>query len=194
MKSILLLSLSLLAPTVSARSILKKKTPILIYKSTAKKNGFKQLDSNLYERVLVANSAQLSSDRYGITLMNKEDKASRVQFEYLLDTTKELSYMHLDYNLKCTGKCLIETRVRCESKNQDRPKVTKIVSLELNNEEKILSSKKLKLAPSSCTKGLYFIENYTLLDYTSRLQIRSIKPIVKPLILSKSSATKKTRL
>ena len=71
-------------------------------------------------------------------------------------------------------------------KNQDRPKVTKIVSLELNNEEKILSSKNLKLGPSSCTKGLYFIESYKLLGYTSRLQIRSIKPVVRPLIISKT--------
>ncbi len=194
MKFILLLSASLLAPAAGARSILKKKTPILIYKSTAKKSGFKVLDSNLYERVLVGNSAQLSSDRYGITLTNKEDKASKVQFEYLLDTTRELSHMYLEYNLKCTGKCSIQTRVRCESKNQDRPKVTNIVSLELNNEEKTLSSKKLKLGPSSCANGLYFIEKYTLLDYTSRLQIRSIRPIVKPLILSKGSTRKKTKL
>ena len=126
--------------------------------------------------------------------MNKEDKASKVQFEYLLDSTRELSHMHLEYNLKCSGKCSLETRVRCESKNQDRPKVTKIVSLELNNEEKILSSKNLKLGPSSCTKGLYFIESYKLLGYTSRLQIRSIKPVVRPLIISKTRTRQKTKI
>ena len=116
MKTILLLAASLSVPTAMARSILNKKTPILIYQSTAKKNGSKILESNLYERVLVENSAQLSSDRYGITLMNKEDKASKVQFEYLLDSARELSHMHLEYNLKCSGKCFLEARVRCESK------------------------------------------------------------------------------
>ena len=44
MKTILLLAASLSVPTAMARSILNKKTPILIYQSTAKKNGSKVLE------------------------------------------------------------------------------------------------------------------------------------------------------
>ena len=186
-----LLTFSFLTPHLHARSILKTKTPILIYKSKTRRDDTQIFSSDIYERISVAKSATLSSDRYGITLMNRQDTKSKIQFEYLIESKGDSGLFNLEYHLSCIGACLVKTRVRCESNNQDKPKITRIASLSMLNEDKVLHSKKLRLDERSCSKGLYFIETYTIDGISSRLQIKSVKPRFHRTFARKATETKK---
>ena len=103
-----LLTFSFLTPHLHARSILKTKTPILIYKSKTRRDDTQIFSSDIYERISVAKSATLSSDRYGITLMNRQDTKSKIQFEYLIESKGDSGLFNSNTTLVVSALVLLK--------------------------------------------------------------------------------------
>ena len=190
MRTILLVTASLLTVPAFSRTIMNKKTPILFYKSKHAKLNNNNLSSNAFERVILAADHKLSSDRYGINLRSEVGSENYSWFDYLAKGYDFDHIQSLSFWVSCEGNCEVKVKTRCEKGAQEIPKTAPIWSKALYNRKLRFAGPKIKLNKESCPGGVYQSLGFKLSSKHSAIHILSIRPIIEKLNISKKSTKK----